>query len=183
MSFRGKVREFIGMPPILLVVEVFMAIAILRNLNMFGVASFILTGDHDLGEYLRYGGIIALAAISSVFSVNTMFGLPSSNRYSWRSTIRTIVFLVISNIIYEYSGETYMNISSIEQLIFLSAVSMIIMMLPAIRSYYVPPMHDRPPLIWWLKFCLLRPNDRHHSYEFSENNSAPAVEIIPESEE
>ena len=183
MSFRGKVRELIGMPPILLIVEVFMAIAILRNLNMFGVASFILIGDHDLGEYLRYGGMIALAAMSSVFAVNTMFGLPSSNRYSWRSTMRTTVFLVISNLIYEYSGETYMNISSIEQLLFLSAVSMIIMMLPAIRAYYVPPMHDLPPITWWLKFCLLKPNDRHHRYEFSENNSAPAVETIVETGE
>lgn len=167
MSFRAKVREAIGMPPILLVVEVFLASAILRNLNMFGLESFII--DYGSGDFLKPLTLIIISVISSVFAVLTMFGLPSSNRYSWRSSMRTIVFLIVSNILYEYLGETYINILSLQDVLVFSAVCIVIMMLPSVRAYYVPPMKDMPPLKWWLKLCLLRPNDSHHRYEFSEN--------------
>jgi len=168
MTLRAKAREVIGMPPVLLVVEVFMASAILRNLNMFGLESFMI--DYEAGEFLKPLALIVIAVVSSVFAVLTMFGLPSANRYSWRSAMRTIVFLMLSNIFYEYLGETYVNILSLQDVLIFSTVCLVIMMLPAIREYYVPPMKDTPPLRWWLKFCLLRPNDKHHRYEFSENS-------------
>ncbi len=167
MSFRAKAREAIGMPPILLLVEVFLASAILRNLNMFGLESFVI--DYSTGAFLKPLALIIIAVVSSIFAVLTMFGLPSSNRYSWRSAIRTIVFLILSNISYEYLGETYINILSLQDVLLFSAVCIAIMMLPPVRAYYVPPMKDTPPLKWWLKFCLLRPDDNHHRYEFSEN--------------
>ncbi len=168
MTFRGKVRAAIGMPPILLVVEVFLALAILRNLNMFGLESFII--DFDSGEVLKPMVLIIISVVSSIFAVLTMFGLPAANRFSWRSSIRTIIFLMISNIMYEFLGETYLNILSLQEVLGLSAVCLVIMMLPAIRDYYVPPIKETPPLEWWLKFCLLRPNDKHHRYEFVERS-------------
>ena len=182
MTVRGKVRSIIGMPPILLFVEVYLAITILRNLNIFGVSSFMLLGETDIQLFIRLGASIVISAISSVLAVKTMFGLPSSNRYSWRSTVRTTVFLVLSNLYYEYYGETFMNISSLDQVLILSAVSLLIMMLPSVRAYYVAPMYESPRLLWWLKFCLLKPNDRHHRYEFSDSADSPAVEKYSESE-
>ena len=166
MTFRGRVREAIGMPPILLVVEVFLALAILRNLNMFGIEAFII--DYDAGIFLKPFVLIVITVISSVFAVLTMFGLPSSNRFSWRSVVRTIVFLMISNILYEFLGETYLNILSLQDVLLFSAACLVIMFLPAIREYYVPPLKEMPPLKWWLMFYLIRPDDKHHRYEFVE---------------
>ncbi|AMK13949.1 hypothetical protein AUP07_0902 [methanogenic archaeon mixed culture ISO4-G1] len=166
MTFRGRVREAIGMPPILLVVEVFLALAILRNLNMFGIEAFII--DYDAGIFLKPFVLIVTTVISSVFAVLTMFGLPSSNRFSWRASVRTIIFLILSNILYEYLGETYLNVLSLQDVLLFSAACLVIMFLPAIREYYVPPLKDMPPLKWWLMFCLIRPDDRHNRYEFVE---------------
>ena len=179
MDIRGKLRESIGMPPLLLIVEVFMAISVLRNLNMFGIASFYLVDTDDPDMIIRYGSMIVISVTTSVLAVKTMFGIPSRNRYSWRSTVRTTIFLVLSSIFYEVNGVTYMNLTTIEQILILAAVSMAVLMLPSTRAHFVPPMYEVPRLGWWLRLCLLRPNDRHHRYEFSEKMEESANGIVP----
>jgi len=69
MDIRGKLRESIGMPPLLLIVEVFMAISVLRNLNMFGIASFYLVDTDDPDMIIRYGSMIVISVTTSVLAV------------------------------------------------------------------------------------------------------------------
>lgn len=168
MSVMRKLREAIGMPPILLVVEVFIAFAILRNLIVFSIATFIIDPytELDLAEEVQILTMIAMSIISSVLLIKTMFGLPSADRYAWRASIRSIVFMVLANLTYQYIGDDFINLLSFEEIILFSAISILILMIPSVRSYYIPPMTELPPIKWWIRLCFLRPIDNSYEYHF-----------------
>jgi hypothetical protein len=169
MNFSKWIRLLIGMPPILLIVELFLAYSIIRNLNVFAFACFLMEPEFE--PMVKALITVSMAMLSSVFLVNTMFGLPSASRYSWRSAVRTLVFLLLASWSYELIGTSYFNIMPLTEMLILSVVAILILMLPQVRAYYVPPMIEMPPLKWWIKFCFLKPKEYLYEYKFTYNDN------------
>jgi len=173
MGVMIRLREAIGMPPILLVVEVFIAFAILRNLIVFSIATFIIDPFIvlDVEEELQILIMIVMSIASSILLIKTMFGLPSADRYAWRASIRSIVFMILANLTYQFLGDDFINVLSLEEIILFSAISILILMIPSVRSYYIPPLTELPPIKWWIKLCFLRPIDNDYDYQFKYRES------------
>ena len=173
MGLMSKLREAIGMPPILLVVEVFIAFAILRNLVVFSISTFIFdpTYSMDLIEDLKVLTMIFMSIASSILLIKTMFGLPSADRYAWRSSVRSMVFVILANLTYQFLGDDYINVLSLEEIVLFSAISILILMIPSVRSYYIPPMTELPPIKWWIRLCFMRPIDNDYDYRFKYRES------------
>ncbi|MBO7352571.1 MAG: hypothetical protein J6U12_06655 [Candidatus Methanomethylophilaceae archaeon] len=173
MGVMRRLREAIGMPPILLVVEVFIAFAILRNLIVFSIATFIIDPSivHDVEKELQILIMIVMSIASSILLIKTMFGLPSADRYAWRASIRSIIFMILANLTYQFLGDDFINVLSLEEIILFSAISILILMIPSVRSYYIPPLTELPPIKWWIKLCFLRPIDNDYDYQFKYRES------------
>jgi len=173
MSLMSKLREAIGMPPILLVVEVFIAFAILRNLVVFSISTFIFdpTYSMDLIEDLKVLTMIFMSIASSILLIKTMFGLPSADRYAWRSSVRSMIFVILANLTYQFLGDDYINVLSLEEIVLFSVISILILMIPSVRSYYIPPMTELPPIKWWIRLCFMRPIDNDYEYHFRYHES------------
>jgi len=173
MGVMRRLREAIGMPPILLVVEVFIAFAILRNLIVFSIGTFIIDPSIvlDVEEELQILIMIVMSIASSILLIKTMFGLPSADRYAWRASIRSIIFMILANLTYQFLGDDFINVLSLEEIILFSAISILILMIPSVRSYYIPPLTELPPIKWWIKLCFLRPIDNDYDYQFKYRES------------
>lgn len=157
-----RIRGF-GMPPSLYVVELILTYTLVRNMNLyFYVESMGIT---SLQNGLVAMVMVILITITTVLMVRAMIGLTSSDRYSWRKCVRTLIILIPMTAIYEAYGLEYFFINPY-LVMALTALSIVIMMLPSVRRYYTPQLRDVPPLREWIRFVFVRPEETAYEYRF-----------------
>ena len=161
----ASLKAFIArarVPFLLFLAEINLTIILIRNLKNFFELTVFIYGDTL--EMMLEIGLLVLAILNSLLVINTMFGLPSSRRGSWRSTVRKLLALVPITIILEVTHYTYSPIRT-ELVLIMTFAVILIMMLPSIRRYHTPYLSEVPPIISWLKAIIILP-DRSASYRF-----------------
>ena len=160
-SIVKRVKAF-NMPAILYVVEFILTYVLIRNMNLFYYLE--VSGWRD--NLIRNTALIVIVIAMTTLTIRAMIGIPSSDRYSWRSTVRTLIILIPMTVIYYLFEFGYFFISPWVLLIIMS-VSIGIMFLPSVRRYHTPPMRKVPPLKEWVKFIFIRPEETEYRYRFA----------------
>lgn len=158
----SRVKE-IGMPPVLFIVEVILTYALIRNMNLY----FYLesTGIISTERGMICTAMIILDTITTILMVRAMIGLTSSDRYSWRKCVRTLIILIPMTAIYAVYELEYFIIHPF-LIIAMMGLAITIMMLPSVRRYYTPQLRKVPPLGEWVRFIFIKPAETAYQYRF-----------------
>ena len=161
--FDGIARRVkgINMPPLLFVVEFILTYVLIRNMNLF----FYLEVSGWGRNWALSAALITVVIITTALTIRAMIGIPSSDRYSWRTTVRTLIVLIPTTVIYYAFDFGYFFIDPWVLLSIIS-VSIGIMFLPSVRKYHTPPLRKVPPLKEWVKFIFIRPEETEYRYKF-----------------
>ncbi len=95
-------------------------------------------------------------------TVDSMLGLSSRRPKGWKKAMRGAIFLLLFTLIGRFIGSSGLTVSSyitlgLDIVIPLVILIFVLMMLPSVRDYYVPPMESRRPLLAWLRFAFFSP--------------------------
>ena len=113
------------------------------------------------GNYtpISWNFFVFLCEIAMLFiTADSMLGLSSKRPIGWKKAVRGSMLLMLFTLI-----ATYLNVAdSVSALVTIKpivvapivALVIILMMLPSVRDYYVPPMEERRSLVAWIKFSL-----------------------------
>lgn len=155
-----RVKAF-GMPPVLYVVEIILTYVLIRNMNLFYYLEIMGWGPN----WPQYTALLTIVVITTILTVRAMIGIPSSDRYSWRTTVRTLIVLIPLTVIYYVFNFGYFFIDP-WLLLTIMSVSIGIMFMPSVRRYHIPPLRKVPPLKEWVKFIFIRPEETEYKYRF-----------------
>jgi hypothetical protein len=150
------------MPPEIYLAELILAYVLTRNMNMF---FYMYTFPYTFEEWVTCSFMMILIVITSILAINTMIGMPSSQRYSWRSSVRSIIFQILVTVVYYVMDLVYFFINP-WVLLLLMSITLVIMFLPRVRRYHTPPLREVPPLKEWVKFVFFRPDETVYEYRF-----------------
>ena len=187
------------MPALLIIVEIILAMELFR---------YMFAGNHSIYPYSTEFNLVFMRLVSigyniwlCIFVVMAMMGVTSSKPRSWAAVIRSVIMLMLTNIVYDYFSTTkYYNelmAASTEYIddgtaLILMLVALTIMFLPRTRRYYTPLMQEVPPIRDWIKYAFYIPLFRAKSYRFvypleQSKNPTESVEdtidCMPEMEE
>ena len=155
-----RVKAF-NMPASLYVVEIILTYVLIRNMNLF----YYLEVSGWTDNWIRNTILIVILIVMTTLTIRAMIGIPSSDRYSWRTTVRTLIILIPMTVIYYVFELGYFFIDP-WVLVLIMSVSIGIMFLPSVRRYHIPPMRKVPPLKEWVRFILIRPEETEYRYRF-----------------
>ena len=165
MGVLGRVADRLfgsNMPMVLIIVEIALVVVLIRNIECFLFITFYIPSEPI--DMFKGVSAVVITLVMSIFTVETMIGLPSSKRSSWRTAVRTMILLVPTTLFYELTDYGYVALST-NTILVVMAVTLLIMFLPHVRRYYVPFMTEAHPLKDWLKLIVLRPS-QVPEYEF-----------------
>ena len=126
---------------------------------------------------------IIFNVVMAMLAANAMLGLTSAKLQSWRKVVRSAIILFLMGIFYEVMDmlgipPTSMNFS-LWFVALLTAATLIIMFLPGVRKFYMPPMMDPPKVGAWIKYIFATPLVASKEYKFSyDDNSIQANDIL-----
>jgi len=119
---------------------------------------------------------IIFNVVMAMLAANAMLGLTSAKLQSWRKVVRSAIILFLMGIFYEVMDmlgipPTSMNFS-LWFVALLTAATLIIMFLPGVRKFYMPPMMDPPKVGAWIKYIFATPLVTSKEYKFSYDDSS-----------
>ena len=161
--FGGIIRRIkaVNMPPSMYIVEFILTYVLIRNMNLF----YYLEINGWSREWVQSTFLMTIVIITTILTIRAMIGIPSSDRYSWRTTVRTLIILIPMTVFYYVFEFGYFFIDPWVLLLIMS-VSIGIMFLPSVRRYHIPPMRKVPPIKEWVKFIFIRPQETEYEYRF-----------------
>lgn len=154
-----RVKSHRRLPVPLYIAEVFLFLVIAVYFSKLCVLTTgIVSGYSGMGEAIV---VYIVDAVMMIATLSAVLGITSRDPASWRKVMRSALLLFLFSLIgyFTATGETVTSLFIMNPLII--AVICIpvgaIMMLRSIREYYLPPMHDMPPLGRWAKYMLFTP--------------------------
>jgi len=169
-----------SMPPILVAAELILAVVLVRYILNFTH----LISPMPVSFWSAAANIfsILLSMTMCILSVNSIMGLSSSKLRSWRTVVRSSISLFITNQIFFFlnqagvvSSGIFMDNGIIGMMVLLSIV---IMFLPSVRRFYVPPVYESPPLRTWIRFLIFAPSTRGLRYSASYSDQETPADMI-----
>lgn len=148
---------------LLLLAEINLTLILLRNMSIFYAKSIFIYGD--LGEVIYQVSTVLISIFASLLTIRTMFGLPSSRRGSWRSTVRKLITISVMAVVVDLLNLNYSPVD-VRGIVILSSIVLVIMFLPSIRRYHTPYLAEVPPLKYWIKAVFILPDNRADRYRF-----------------
>lgn len=128
-----------------------------------------------MGLYVgHYKGMGIISLTTYIFEIAMMFiamdamlGISSRKPKAWRKVVRSSILLFLISAIAWY-GEFTGSASLVTLNPLLIApfvvIVLLIMFMPKVRRYYVPPMMENRPMMAWVKFILFTPLYTSESY-------------------
>ena len=140
------------------------------------ILTYVLTRNMSVSYYLGISGItdlekmvncalIIYVTLTTLITINTMIGIPSSNRYSWRSSVRCLIILIPMTLLYDVFELSYYFIP-VWVLLTIMTLALVIMFTPRVRRYHTPALREVPSLKEWVKFIFIRPEETAYEYRF-----------------
>lgn len=119
----------------------------------------------------------------AVLAANALLGLTSARLQSWRKVVRSAIILTIMTIFNEFLSWLGFSSTSVNFSLWFSVVltvaTLLIMFLPSIRRFYLPPMMDLPQIGSWLRYIIATPLVASKEYRFSyDDGSVQVVDVL-----
>ena len=152
-----------GMPLVLLIAEINLTLMLSRNLSNFYTLTVYIKSD--LISVATSVGLLSLTAVMTLLTINTMIGLPSSKKTSWRGAVRSTIVLIVSFTLFNLL-KIDMFRSTAYWMPFLALMVLLILFLPSVRRYYTPLMTEYPPLSDWIRYLTTFGHDPGDDYRF-----------------
>lgn len=114
---------------------------------------------------------IAYISIMSILAVEALLGLTSAKPQSWRKVVRSSLILSLTAVFMEVLKMFGLYTSSfnfgLELSVGMTVLVLLIMFLPHVRRFYIPPFVEVPPLKNWILFIFATPIVTAESYRFT----------------
>ena len=180
-------------PKVLFAAELLIMLILMRYMYTMAIISYPLHLDllHDLISFIN----IFLTFTFAVLAASAMMGITSSKPGAWGKVVRSGIILLLVNlftfVMHKFDFITQFSTYGLLLSGVLVVLVCAIMFLPSVRRYYLPPMHDMPPVKEWVMSALLyRPLINVDRYEFTyggeetdvdlDLSADPSTHIIPD---
>jgi len=168
-------------PLVLFVTQILLVMIAVRYGLNFCFISF--PDDVPLYRLVLNTAFVIFYVSMAVLTANAMLGLTSANLKSWRQAVRSAVILTIMSAFYEileyfgiYSASVNFNLWFAAVL---TASTLLIMFLPSVRKFYMPPMMEVPPAKEWVKYVIATPLVSSKGYRFSyDDDSVQIADVL-----
>ncbi len=138
--------------------EVFLCMVIIRYMLNFIISLYVDTEDAGSLSLRIFTMIFSLAMILVV--INSVIGIASARPKAWRKVVRTSLILLAINATYrvlESFGIYSDSVMFDDTFLFvMTALTMAVMFLPSVRSFYLPPLTENPPLGSWIGYVFVK---------------------------
>ncbi|MDO5862292.1 MAG: hypothetical protein Q4Q58_05835 [Thermoplasmata archaeon] len=174
-------------PLALLVAECFLVLILSIYVGKICVLSMYLLNETPGGGMptgVSWNLFIFLCEIAMLFiTADALLGISSRRPKGWKKAVRGSLLMLLFTMVGTYTKDMG-SVSSMVTLdpaivVPLVAVVFVLMLLPNVRAYYVPPMEEGRPLSAWIKFAFfseLYPAGRYR-IAYPEERSYPEVEV------
>lgn len=171
-------------PKILFVAQILLIAIIIRYGMNFSFISF--PDDMTTLRLMINTFFIIFNVVMAVLAANALLGLTSARLQSWRKVVRSALILFLMGIFYEVMGmigipPTSLNFS-LWFVALLTAATLLIMLLPSVRKFYMPPMMEPPGVMEWIKYIISKPLVNSKDYKFSYDDSSAQMKDLLESD-
>jgi hypothetical protein len=168
---KGKGQNKTKVPAPVIMGEILLTLVIIRYILNFCFYLHIITDEAD--EIASRAFAMVFSIVMLLLIVSSVIGIASAKPSSWRKVMRTSIILLVINKARDIIGMTGVTIDD-TVLIIITALTMIMMMLPSVRRFYLPPMTENPPLTRWIGYIFVMPLFKEADFEFVREGDAAA---------